>query len=589
MPLTREWVARAVRRAVGTIIVAALPVACGGSGTVQSGHSQSPEMASRPTLPPARETGPGAYLAGRHAQQQRDFGAAAEFYGRALEEDPNNVELLRRSYALLAAEGDIDTAVGMVHRLMKLKEDSPIAAVVLAVKEARAGNYAAIEKLMDHVPRNGLNSFVVPLLIAWSQVGQGKIDAALQTVGTLAKVDHLGALYHFHSGLINDLADRRDAAAEQYQATVNEDGGLSLRAVEVVGSFHLRNGQPEKARAIYDRYQREHPETVLLDGMLKGLDGGNPTPRPVANARAGMAETLFGAATTVREGNAVDSSLLFARLALAVQPEFPLAQVLVGDILQSQGRYLEANKTYRAISTDAPVYYSTQLRVADNLKRMSDTAGAVQVLQDLATSRPDRSDALIDLGDLLRGDKRFGEAAAAYDQAFTRIKAIESRHWALFYSRGIALERSQQWPKAEKDFLKALELQPEQPYVLNYLGYSWLEQKNNVDKAKAMIRKAVEQRPEDGYIVDSLGWALYLTADYDGAVREIERAVELQPDDPVINDHLGDAYWRVGRKNEAKFQWNRSLSLNPEPDAIAPLKAKIDRGLEAGQTGGTGK
>lgn len=589
MPLTREWVARAVRRAVGTIIVAALPVACGGSGTVQSGHSQSPEMASRPTLPPARETGPGAYLAGRHAQQQRDFGAAAEFYGRALEEDPNNVELLRRSYALLAAEGDIDTAVGMVHRLMKLKEDSPIAAVVLAVKEARAGNYAAIEKLMDHVPRHGLNSFVVPLLIAWSQVGQGKIDAALQTVGTLAKVDHLGALYHFHSGLINDLADRRDAAAEQYQATVNEDGGLSLRAVEVVGSFHLRNGQPEKARAIYDRYQREHPETVLLDGMLKGLDGGNPTPRPVANARAGMAETLFGAATTVREGNAVDSSLLFARLALAVQPEFPLAQVLVGDILQSQGRYLEANKTYRAISTDAPVYYSTQLRVADNLKRMSDTAGAVQVLQDLATSRPDRSDALIDLGDLLRGDKRFGEAAAAYDQAFTRIKAIEPRHWALFYSRGIALERSQQWPKAEKDFLKALELQPEQPYVLNYLGYSWLEQKNNVDKAKAMIRKAVEQRPEDGYIVDSLGWALYLTADYDGAVREIERAVELQPDDPVINDHLGDAYWRVGRKNEAKFQWNRSLSLNPEPDAIAPLKAKIDRGLEAGHTGGTGK
>ncbi|MEO5374452.1 MAG: tetratricopeptide repeat protein [Alphaproteobacteria bacterium] len=590
MPLTRDWVARATRRTIGAIVVAALPVACGGSGPTLSEDTPPSEQATatatpRQPLPRARETGPGAYLAGRHAQQQRDFGSAAEFYGRALSEDPNNVELLRRSYALLAAEGDIDTAVGMVHRLLALKEDSPVAAVVLSVKEARADNFAKVEKLLEAVPRHGLNSFIIPLMTAWAQVGQGRIDAALQTVGTLARTDHLAALYHFHSGLINDLADRREAAAEQYQATVDEDGGLSLRAVQVVGSFHLRHGNPEKARALYDRYQREHPETVLLDGLLKGLDGGQPTPRPVASARDGLAETLFGAATTVREGNAIDSSLLFARLALAVQPDFPLAQVLVGDILQSQGRYGEANKAFQNIDPNAPVYYSIQLRIADNLKRMSESGGAIRVLEALAEKRPDRADALVDLGDVLRGEKRFTEAVAAYDKAMTRVKSVEPRHWALFYSRGIALERSQQWQKAEKDFLRALELQPEQPYVLNYLGYSWLEQKVNVDKAKAMIRRAVEQRPEDGYIVDSLGWALYQTGDYEGSVREIERAVELQPDDSVINDHLGDAYWRVGRRNEARFQWNRALSLNPEADTIAPIRAKLDRGLDAAAAG----
>ena len=143
----------------------------------------------------------------------------------------------------------------------------------------------------------------------------------------------------------------------------------------------------------------------------------------------------------------------------------------------------------------------------------------------------------------------------------------------MFYFRGICYERSKQWPQAEADLKKALQLYPDQPLVLNYLGYSWIDQGVNLDEGMNMIRRAVEQRPDDGYIVNSLGWANFRIGNYDEAVKELERAVELKPDDPTINDHLGDAYWRVGRVLEARFQW--SHAKRPEARAGRPAE---DRG-----------
>lgn len=186
------------------------------------------------------------------------------------------------------------------------------------------------------------------------------------------------------------------------------------------------------------------------------------------------------------------------------------------------------------------------------------------------------------MGDLLRGKERFAEAVVAYDKAMARIGAVEPRHWALLYSRGIALERSKQWPRAEADFLKALELNPDQPYVLNYLGYSWVEHGIHLDKALTMIETAVKLRPEDGYIVDSMGWVLFRLGRYAEAVPHLERAVELRPSDPTINDHLGDAYWRVGRENEARFQWDRALVLKPSPEEAREIQTKLKRGLASG-------
>ena len=221
------------------------------------------------------------------------------------------------------------------------------------------------------------------------------------------------------------------------------------------------------------------------------------------------------------------------------------------------------------------------MRAAAGLADLDRQDEAVATLRRMADEQPERTDAISALGDVFRRDEQYAEAAAAYDIAVERIETVEYRHWRLFYVRGIAFERLGEWLKAEADFKRALELEPDQPLVLNYLGYSWVEQGRNLGEARTMIEKAVELRPDDGYIIDSLGWVAYRLGDFEEAVHQLERAVELVAGDPIINDHLGDAYWQVGRLHEARFQWRRVLTLEPEDDLAGQVRRKIADGLSA--------
>jgi tetratricopeptide (TPR) repeat protein len=523
-------------------------------------------------------SGLGAYLAARHAHAQRDNRAAADFYNAALRRDPDNTELLQSAFALMAAEGRMTEAGALAQRLVTYDPNASIAALLLSAEDGKAGDFESVDRRIAGLPKRGINAFVGPLIAAWAKVGQGKTDEAIQVLAPLSNNSHLATLHDFHAGLILDLAGRNDAAAEAYKSTLASPTGLTLRAVLAIGGFYQRQGKLDQAAALYDRYLLEHPDTELVDKaalMARGKDA----PPVVANARQGMAEAYFAAATAIRQSNAGDVAMLFDRMALSLEPDFPLAQVLLADALQAQGRLTEANATYRAIDRAAPVWFTAQLRVAGNLDEMGQADQAISLLRELAQARKDTPDALVSLGEVLRKHERFTEATEAYDAAFARIDNIDSRHWALFYSRGISLERSKQWDRAEKDFLRALELEPEQPYVLNYLGYSWVEQGLNLDRARGMIEKAVSLRPNDGYIVDSLGWVLYRIGTYKEAARQLERAVELRPDDPTINDHLGDALWRAGRQAEARFQWQRAANLATDDKTRDEIRLKLTNGL----------
>ena len=213
------------------------------------------------------------------------------------------------------------------------------------------------------------------------------------------------------------------------------------------------------------------------------------------------------------------------------------------------------------------------------LDQLARTDEAVALLRAMAAERPHDYQAMVELGDVLRTHDRFKEAVAAYDDAFQRYGAGQPTDWRLYYSRGIALERSRQWPRAESDFRRALELEPQQPMVLNYLGYTWIDQGVHLDRALGMVERAVALSPNDGYIVDSLGWAYFRLGNYDKATENLERAIELVPEDPTINDHLGDAYWRTGRHLEARFQWNRALSFKPEAGEATKIESKLEHGL----------
>jgi Flp pilus assembly protein TadD len=330
-------------------------------------------------------------------------------------------------------------------------------------------------------------------------------------------------------------------------------------------------------------------ESLVLRDDLARLKDGKALERVVATAPQGLAEGLFNLASALPRDRAENVVLLYARIAMELEPKFELPRLLVGDVLMSRERYGEAIETYRGIEPETAYGWSARLRIADALYEMGKLDEAVALLEEMSKERTDRVDALVNLGNYLRYKEKYKESVAAYDRAFKRVGEPSRSNWSLFYSRGIALERSDAWDLAEKDFMKALEFEPEQPYVLNYLGYSWVERGKNLDRAQAMIQRAVQQRQNDGYIVDSMGWVLYRLGKYEDAVTHLERAVQLRPEDPVINDHLGDAYWRVGRKHEARFQWNRAMSFKPEDEDKAKIEAKLEKGMGPAEPLGKGK
>ncbi|MGH7110423.1 MAG: tetratricopeptide repeat protein, partial [Stellaceae bacterium] len=340
-----------------------------------------------------------------------------------------------------------------------------------------------------------------------------------------------------------------------------------------------RHGQPEKAQKLYQRFVRENPGSELAEAVQDEKPAAAPKPL-IDSASAGLAEAFFDLASVVNNPETIDLALLYDRFALELRPHLTLARLLVADILSAEKQPRRSLVLLDEIPSNSPYYWSAQLRVAAALDETGQSDRAIVLLEKLSKQYPDRAGAAIQLGDILRQEKRFPEAVEAYNEAVARLRTENlPARWSLYYSRGIALERSGQWKRAEADLLHALQLKPDEPFVLNYLGYTWIDRGEHLQRALKMIEKAVSLRPEDGYIVDSLGWAHYRLGQYKLAVQYLQKASELVPEDPTINDHLGDAYWQVGREIEARYQWQMALQFGPEKREIQPLEAKIARGL----------
>lgn len=523
----------------------------------------------------------GNYLAGRFAESEADLEFAANMMERVLEENPSDKEILRRAFVLSLSAGDGKRAAELGERLLKLGSNVTSASLLLVGRDFKAGKLDAALKRADDLADTGLSRFSKPLARAWILAGKKRYDDAIKALDPLAAEKGFAAMHGMHAGLIEELAGRTEAAEARYRKLIDDPKEASARIIRVLASVLQRNGKKEEAEKVIQSKLGVNEESLVLGDDLERLKKGQKLERVAATPVEGLAEGLFNLASALPRDRAENVVLLYARIALDMVPHFDLAELLVGDVLVSRERHREAIEAYRKIKPDSPYGWSARLRIADALYEMKKLDEATALLENMAKERKERIDALVNLGNYLRYKEKFKESVAAYDRAFQRIAEPSRSNWSLYYSRGIALERSNDWDRAEKDFLKALEYEPEQPYVLNYLGYSWVERGKNLDRAQAMIERAVQQRQNDGYIVDSMGWVLYRLGKYQDAVTHLERAVQLRPQDPVINDHLGDAYWRAGRQHEARFQWHRALSFKPEEKDKVKIESKLQKGMGA--------
>jgi tetratricopeptide (TPR) repeat protein len=511
----------------------------------------------------------GEYLTGRFAMGEADTQMAATQFLRALASRPGDTDLLQQAFVASLVAGRSE-AVQLAREL----PDSQAAQLLLGQAEVRAGHWQAAEQRFQMLPRQGLTQLLQPLLIAWSQQGDGRTDAALATLRPFVDGQRFRSVYALHAALIADQAGRAADAAKLYRQAQTEFGGTNLRLAQILASTQARHGHLGEAQRILTEMAVDAPEIGIA---LPSLTTASMTPA-VPHATDGIAEAYLALAATLRSQDAGDFAMLVLRLALDLRPDFTAARLLAADILDSQHHLENALQMLASVAGDDPLFAVVRLQRAALTERLGHSEEANHELQQIAHDYPDSPIPAMREGDLLRAKQRFAEAIAAYDRAIGRIRTPGPTDWLAYYERGICYERSRQWNKAEADFTHALTLAPDQPFVLNYLGYSWADMGQNLVRARAMIEKAAQHRPDDGAIIDSLGWVMLRQGQIAEAVQTLERAVELDPEDASINGHLGDAYWAAGRRLEATYQWRRALIFNPEPDDVAKLEAKLQGG-----------
>ncbi len=523
----------------------------------------------------------GAYLAGRVAHIRRDFDNAADYYKTAKDEGADNSVMLNQLYLLLASQGRIDEAAEYAQEAINKGTHNTFAYMVIATQKMYQGEYAQAIRTMNLIKDPFYKAFITPMFNAWSYVGLGNKAKALQELEVLNKEDSFRSVYAMQRAMLLDYSGDNKKAQSAYEAILsNSNSEVSLRMLDIITNFYIRNGNKDLALAMMG----VTVNSQALDSLLAALkdkiakaDEKNTAPI-LSSPRIGAAESLFAVVSTFRYAEAIDVAHMYAALTIYLNPEYSTAKIMMADIFETRDMYENANKIYDSIDKKDVGYYPAQIKKARNLVKMGNLKAAEILLKSLSE---DYNDVQInmELGDLLRINNRYKEAIEYYDKAIAKT-SNNGNLWVLYYAKGVALERSGKWKQAEEVLLKAYNIKKHY-MVLNYLGYSWLLQKQHIEKAFEFIVDAYNQVPNDPSINDSLGYALYNLGYYDKALPYLEKAAEMYPSSAVVTAHLGDAYWFAGRKNEARFQWQHALGLKDDSGEIdiKQIKNKIKEGI----------
>ncbi|MSO96738.1 MAG: tetratricopeptide repeat protein [Rhodospirillaceae bacterium] len=525
----------------------------------------------------------GALLSARHARATEDSAIANDYYTRALQLDPANTSLLQRSYSAAANAGKIDVAIIAAKKYYDAeKTPLPMTGLLLATGHFAKKEFDQAWPYIDRIPADSYLSFAMPMVRAWGQAAHNTPDAALAELAPLQSAQGLGDVFHIMSGLLNEHLGRDQDALIHYESLASRADRQPLSVIRIIAAGYHRLGKSAEVPGLLAKFNQDRGAGSGLYGMVESLSDKERVPKKIT-LNQGMAESFFAISQILAQSSnnngLGDVAIGFGQMALYLSPDLPMARWVLGSTLAARRRFEEANSVLNQSRKTDPAYLASQIQVVQNLEALDQRGDALTRLQAIARDCPAMAEIPMAMGNLLRRDEKFADAVLAYDKAKQLYADAKEENWALHYGRGVALERTKQWARAEADFKRALELNPDQPDVLNYLGYSWIDRGENIAEARKLIELAYSRSPENGFIVDSLGWVMYLAGEYPDAVSQLERAVELEPADATLNDHLGDVYWKVGRRNEARFQWRRALTLKPDEKQKASLQTKLEQGL----------
>jgi len=521
----------------------------------------------------------GNYLSGRVARGSHDTLAAADFYSKALAGDPENELILEQAFLLETAAADWPRAIELANDLVKVEPSHRIAQFLLGLEAFKQDDYKLAEEHFAAARQGPIADLTSTLARAWVQEAEGKHNEAFATLDSLSSADWAQYYQRYHRALIADVAGRHELARQTY-AQAFKRNPTTLRVADAYARHAVNANDRKLAIETIKAHIAKAAPHPLSEALLAEIESGKTPALMATNPTEGLAEVFYGIGDALAGEGGLDMGIVFIQFALYLKPDFPLAHVALAEAYDVAKKYDAEIQAFDQIPENSPLWTNVQIQKAFALNSLEQVDGAEALLKGLIAQDPKDIRPLDALANILRSHERYPEAHEYYSRAVDLVDKPAKENWALYYSRGVCNERLKNWPAAEADFKQALELAPDESLILNYLGYSWVDQGLNLKQAMDYIRKAVKLKPDDGYYVDSLGWAYYRLGNLPEAVEQLERAVELQPDDPIINDHLGDAYWRIGRTLEAKYQWEQAVALKPEAEQLEMLQKKIASGLE---------
>lgn len=519
----------------------------------------------------------GSFLSSYIARTSGDQDSAARYLEQLLRDDPENPSIMGQLLVLKLMNGKMPDALQLAAKLKSVDNHEMIVDLLLILEQARIGQFRTASEELQTVSALANDTLWLPLINAWLNAGQGKLQQPVEAIDFIQDTSQIPPFLHYHLALINDFANFPEAAERQYTLATGDIARAPYRAVEALSNFYLRQGQAEKSASLLTDYAAARPEGAKLIEKPAAI-GAKPA-HMVPTVQDGLGEILFTMASVLYNTDQGYDTQIYLQMSAYLRPGFSPVWLMLGNALENNGSYADAAHAYSMVTPQSPLYTKALLRKAFILDKQGDPRQAMEMLDRLAAEQPGSNDAYIAKGDLLRTKSQFRDAAAAYTLAIEKDTTPSPTDWALYFARGACLERIGEMKKAEADFRQSLALNPDQPEVLNYLGYMWLAQDMHVAEAADMISRAYAQRPDEPHIIDSMAWIYYKSGHLQEATELLERALALMPNDPSINDHLGDVYWQTGRKTEARFQWNKAINYSSDDRMKNATNTKLQNGL----------
>lgn len=528
------------------------------------------------------------YLAGEFAARNNDFETAAIRFEEALAKTPDDHLLLQNTYKFMLLAGNYDKAIKYAEKYLQYDTHAVGALILLATKAASTGDFAKASTVLDSVlhdtnkkPATEIDQLIIPFIRMWIIAGEGNYDVALNMLDPRDSRSVVsGTFIALQKALLLSLSGNTEEATKTFSLLTDKSVVMPYNLAKSAASFYESIGQWDEAGRVYAQYRAQHPAMPHFENAQADVAGKTTHGLYIKDPRSGLAEVMKETARLMFSNQLYNEGLLYLQLASILRPTDHEITMLLANYNEERTNLEKAIELYNTIGKDSDFYIISQVNKAESLYKIDKKQDAKKILLDLAEKIKVKYIPLVTLADILRRDNQFKEAAKIYTKVLENIDKKNNASWAIFFARGMCYDKIGDWKKTESDMIAALELNPNQPEVVNYLAYSWIEHNQNLEKARDMLLKAAASRPDDPQILDSAGWALYKLKDYNNSVIFLEKATELMPQDATINDHLGDAYWMNGRHYEAKYQWQRAIKYGvADSSTPAELKHKIEKGL----------